>query len=127
MRGNLHPEKAMKKKHEKGMTLIETAAALALLGIISVSFLGGVAATTSARATADARATAKILAESVLDTVKKEIYAVEYGVAIPPEFAGYSADLDVLGLKNSHIQQLTVTISHGNHDVLTLQSWKVNR
>jgi type II secretory pathway pseudopilin PulG len=114
-------------KREKGMTLVEAAVALALLGIISVSFLGGVAATSSARATADQRASAKILAESILDTVKKQEYALGYNVTIPDEFADYSAVLDVQGLKNNHIQQLTVTVRHGDRDVLELQSWKVNR
>jgi len=112
-------------KSEKGILLIEVIVALALLGIISASFLGGVATTSTARVTADERASAKILAESLMDTIKKDTYKTSYIITIPDEFAGYSANLSVTNGNN--IQELTIAINHRNREVLTLESYKVNR
>jgi prepilin-type N-terminal cleavage/methylation domain-containing protein len=114
-----------KMKSEKGISLIEVLVALALLGIISASFLGGVATTSTARVTADERSSAKILAESLMDTIKKDTYKTSYIITIPEEFAGYSANLTVTNGNN--IQELTFLIKHRNREVLTLESYKVNR
>ena len=115
-------------KSEKGTSLLETIVALALLGIIGMSFLSGLATTSTARATADERASAKILAESQMENLKKQGYAYSYNATtIPDEYAGYSAEIDVENMKNSHIQKITITIRHHNHDVLTLESYKVRR
>ena len=77
MIGNLCPDlgslvMAMKIKSEKGFSLMETIVALALLGIISVAFLNGLATTSTARVTADERASAKILAENLMENLKKQ-------------------------------------------------------
>jgi len=112
-------------KSEKGISLIEVLVALALLGIISASFLGAVATTSTARVTADERASAKILAEGLMDTIKKDTYKTSYNITIPEEFVGYSANLTVTNGNN--IQELTFLIKHRNRDVLTLESYKVNR
>lgn len=114
-----------KMKSEKGISLIEVLVALALLGIISASFLGGVATTSTARVTADERSSSKILAESLMDTIKKDTYKTSYNITIPEEFAGYSANLTVTNGNN--IQELTLLIKHRNRGVLTLESYKVNR
>jgi len=112
---------------EKGISLLETILALAILGIISVSFLGGTATTSTARATADERASGKILAESLLETIKKMDYASSYNLTVPDDFAGYAANITVQNIKNNNIQQVFITIEHRNREVLTLESYKVNR
>ena len=114
-------------KGEKGISLLETILALALLGIISASFLGATAATSTARVTADERASGKILAESMMENLKKLDYASSYNVTVPDEFAGYSANITVDNIKNDNIQQIFITIERRNREVLTLESYKVNR
>ncbi|OGO00659.1 MAG: hypothetical protein A2Y58_05195 [Chloroflexi bacterium RBG_13_51_52] len=114
-------------KHEKGSTLLEVLVALALLGIVSVLFLGSVANSSTARVIADERVSAKILAESLIDNIKKQGYESSYDVSIPPEYIGYSANLTVESLANGNIQKLTIVIEHFNRDVLTLESFKVDR
>ena len=117
-------------KCEKGSTLLEVLVALALLGIISVLFLSGVANSSTARVAADERVSAKILAESLIDNIKKQGYessASSYNMTIPDGFTGYTANLTVESMANGHIQRLSITIRHLNHDMLTLESFKVDR
>jgi len=114
-------------KCENGNSLIEVIVALALLGVVSVLFLGGVVNSTNARVTVDARASAKILAEGIIDSVKKMPYDTSYNVTIPEEFSTYSTNFTVTSMSNGNIQKLTVIISHLNKQVLTLEDYKVNR
>jgi type II secretory pathway pseudopilin PulG len=115
-------------KSERGSTFIETVVALALLGIIGVAFLGALATTSSSRLIADERASAKILAESQMENLKKQDYAFSYDpVPIPDEYAGYSAIVEVDSMRNGNIQKVTVTITHRNREIATLESYKVNR
>lgn len=115
-------------KAEIGTSLVETAVALALLGIIAVTFLSGVATTSTSRLVADEHASARILAESQMETIKKETYSFSYNpVAIPPDYPGYSAVVDVDNMRNGNIQKITVTVRHHNKDIETLECYKVNR
>lgn len=114
-------------RREKGSSILEVLVALTLLGIISVLFLSSVTNSTSARVTADTRVSAKILAESLIDDIKKQSFDPSYTVTVPPEFVGYSANLTVTSLANGNIQKLTVVIKHLDTDVLTLESYKVDR
>ena len=117
----------MKLRSEKGISLIETLVSLALLGTIGVSFLSGLATTSTARVTADEQVSAKILAETLLDHIKKEDYASSYNYTIPSEFAGYTANVTVDNIKNEDIQKLTVKIEHQGDEVFLLESYKVRR
>lgn len=114
-------------KSEKGTALLEVIVSLALLGIISVLFLGSANNSAHARVQADERASAKILAESVIDSVKKMDYSSEYLVALPDGYPGFTAEVTAECLESPDIQKLTVVILHGGRELLTLENYKVNR
>jgi type II secretory pathway pseudopilin PulG len=114
-------------KSEKGSTLLEVLVSLALMGTVAVLFLQGAMNSANARAQADERASAKILAESIIDSVKKMDYASNYDVAIPAEYQGYTANLTVGYLGSDNIEKLTLVISHDGRAILTLENYKANR
>ena len=114
-------------KYEKGSSFLEVLVALALLGIISVLFLGSVSNSSSARVNADTHVSSKILAESLMDDIKKQNYAPSYNFTIPPEFPDYTANLTVESIGNGNIQKLSIIIDHFNREVFTLESFKVER
>ena len=59
---------------------------------------------------------------------QEQTYAFSYDpVTIPAEYPGYSAAVDVDNMRNGNIQKITVTISHHDRDIETLESYKVNR
>jgi type II secretory pathway pseudopilin PulG len=113
---------------EAGMSLIETAVALALLGIIGVVFLSAVTTTSNARLIADEHASAKILAESQMEDIRQAEYALAYETPqIGPKYAGYSTQIDIDNLRNGNIQKITITVRHHDRDITTLESYKANR
>jgi prepilin-type N-terminal cleavage/methylation domain-containing protein len=114
-------------KREKGNSLIEVLVALALLGSVSVVFLGGIINSTNARVTADSRVSSKIIAEGILDSIKTMKYDTSYNITVPANFPGYTADLTVESLYNGNIQKLTVAVSRFGEKLLTLENVKVNR
>lgn len=115
-------------KSERGSSLIETVVALALLGIIGVSFPGALAATSNTRVIADEHTTARILAESQMEGIRKQAYAFSYNATpVPGEYPGYTAVIDVDNLRNGNIQKITVTVSHHDREIETLESYKVSR
>ena len=115
-------------KSESGASLIETVVALALLGVIGVSFLGALATSSNSRLIADEHASARILAESQMEDIKKQTYAFSYDpVPVPADYPGYYAVVDIDNLRNGNIQKITVTIGHHNRDITSLESYKVNR
>ena len=115
-------------RSERGSTLVEAVVALALIGIIGVCFLSAVATSSSSRLIADENTSGRILAESQMEEIRKRSYALTYDpVAIPNEYVGYSAMIDVDAFRNGSIQKITVTITHHNKEVASLESYKVNR
>ena len=117
----------MKRKGEKGISLIDTIAAVALLGVISASFLGGLATTSNSRVSADERASSKILAETIMEHVRKQPYATTYEFTIPDDFPGYTATINATKQRNNNIQLVRVTVHHRDRDVFSLESYKVSR
>ena len=119
----------MKVKSEKGFSLIETIVALALLATIGVSLFNGLATTSTARVSADEKVSSKILAELLMENVKKQSYSMtgNYTYTVPDEFTGYSANFTVENIRNDYLQKLTFTIYHRNDDTFTLESYKSRR
>jgi type II secretory pathway pseudopilin PulG len=124
-------------KSEKGISLLETILAVAILGIISAAFLGALATTSTARATNEERTSAKILAESIIENIKTENFTTSYAMdtvwplGMRDKFPGYTPSWVVTNQWGGHtylnLQKITVTIRHHNHDVLSLESYNVDR
>jgi len=113
---------------ERGSSLIETLVSLALLGVISATFLGALGTAPQARSVADEQATARILAESQMENAKKQVFFLSYNTtAIPTEYTGYAALIDVDSLRNGSIQKITVTVSHNDREITSLESYKTSR
>ena len=72
-------------KNERGFTLIEVLIAVALVGIIAVAFLSGLATASRALVIADEHATAESLARSQMEYVKNQGYitAADYDAGVP--------------------------------------------
>lgn len=133
--------------NQRGVTLIETLVALAILGLIATAFLIALTTTSKATFTADERATALSLAQSQIEYVKSQDY-IDYSVdphdvyneITPPEGEGYSISFTavpfdpVTGLpygqtggiffKDDDIQKITVTIKRLGREIITLEAYK---
>ena len=120
---------------ESGTTFIETVVALALLGIIAVAFLSGLATTSKASIIADEQAAAESLAQSQMEWAKEADYtenATGYSPADIPngeDYIGYSAIItaEPLDSPDDGIQKITVTVKHYDKEVLQLEGYKVDR
>jgi len=136
-------------KSEKGFTLIGVVIAVAILGVIAVGFLSGLAGASRALFTADERTTANNLAESQMEDVKNQPYIDYsadphdvYNTISPPTGSGYSVNLTAVpfepntGLdynqvggifvQDDGIQKITVAIDHHGREVMILEDYKVN-
>ena len=107
--------------------MIEVIVSVALLGIVGVIFLQGAMASSRARVLADERSSAKILAQSILDTIKKAPYSANYTATVPAEYPNYTAELVAESLESNDIQKITITILHHDQEILTLENYKVDR
>jgi Tfp pilus assembly protein PilV len=122
--------RGMMREHsrgERGVALVEALVALALLGIIATGFLSGTAVTSTTRVTADEHSSAKMLAESIMDSIKKQDFGASYNITIPEEFPGFSANTTVTSLRNNAIQKITVDVSRRDNVLFTLEGYKVQR
>jgi len=120
---------------ESGVTLIETVVALAILGVIAVAFLNGLATTSRAVFIADERTTAESLAQSQMEWAKNVDYvydATEYSPAPMPggkDYTKYSATIVAEPLHNPDdgIQKIAVTVKHSDKEVIKLEGYKADR
>jgi len=120
---------------ERGATLIETAVALALLGIIAVTFLSGLATTTKAVGLTDEQTTAESLAQSQMEWVKNASYSYNATAYFPASMPGgkdyinYSAIITAEPLHDPDdgIQKITVTVKRSDKGVTKLEGYKVDR
>ena len=119
--------------NEPGFSLIETTVALAVLGIIVVTFLTGVMISTKAAFTNDEMATAESLARGQMEWIKHTSYNTTgyLPAAIPggKDYINYSVNIaaDPLNNPDDGIQKITVTVNRSGEQLVTLESYKVDR
>jgi type II secretory pathway pseudopilin PulG len=122
-------------RRELGITFLETAIALAILGAVSVSFLNGLSSASKSVFIVDERTTAGSLAQSQMEWVKNASYVYEatsYSAAPTPDGKDYIQYSPVISVEPVHtpdngIQKITVTIQRSGKNVYSLQGYKVDR
>ena len=124
----------MKMRNEKGFALIETIVALALLGVVAVAFLSGLATATKASIVANEQATAESLIRSEIEYVKNytyDYYASSYPVdpalTIPEGWTVPPPVVELVHATDDGIQKVTVTAENNGKAVLSLEVYKVDR
>ena len=114
---------------------MEALVAVAVLGTIAVTFLSGVVTTSKAAFTADERTTAESLARIQMEWAKSANYTdstTQYSPAPIPggkDYINYSANITAEPLHDPDegIQKITVIVNRSGEQVITLESYKVDR
>lgn len=125
-------------KDEKGFVLLEVLIAIAVLGILASAFFFGMNNATKGAVLTDRIDTSRSLAESQMEYVKNQAYAVSYlpdptvynsGTHQFNNYPGYSAAISVTEAaeRDSRIQKVTVTISYKGAVAATLDDCKVKK
>ena len=129
------------RRNERGMTLIETLVAVALLGAVGVVFLTGLTVSSKAVMVSQERVAAESLAKSQMEYVKSStyddvnnppIYDVDPSLPIP---SGYSISVsaerldpgEVEGGDDYGLQKIAVTVDRDGDTAFTLVGYKVDR
>ena len=130
---------------QKGIGLLETVIAMAILGAIGVSLLTALDTNARATRTLDERVTATNLATAYIEAIKASSYAETYDeavadITIPPQYfvnvdITFSNDGDTTDgitwvdtYTDETIQKLTVTVSReGGKHILTICAFKTKR
>lgn len=120
---------------EKGFALIETLVSIAILGAVGVILLSGLATASKSTIVADEKTTAHSLLVSQMEWARQCAYQYEASsypaAAIPVEadYTGYSATISAqpISSPDGGVQKVTLTIIHNGKQVMTLDSYKVDR
>ena len=126
----------LRKLHsQKGVSLVETVVALAVLAAVGVTFLSGLATTSKAVVLADEQATAESIAWTQMEAVKQAIYvsgaATYAGEPLPfdKDYLDYTFTITAQPLRNPDdgIQKITVTVRRSGAAIVTVEGYKVDR
>jgi type II secretory pathway pseudopilin PulG len=115
---------------QRGLGLVESLIAVAILGVAVVAFVIALSAGSIAVREQDQEVVAQSLAQTQLEYIKSYTYdptATTYPAVDTP--AGYAISVDVISIPDTDddIQKITVTISRDVGDILTVEDYKVNR
>jgi prepilin-type N-terminal cleavage/methylation domain-containing protein len=125
-------------RSQKGFVLLEVLIAIAVLGILASGFFVGMNNATKGAVMTDRNDTSRSLAESQMEYVKNQPYAVSY---LPDpavydyennqftNYPGYSAVITVTDAaeRDSRIQKINVAISYRGVVAARLDDFKVKR
>lgn len=120
---------------QRGVTLMESVIALAVLGLIAVAILSALATGAKASMIAKEQATAESLARSEVEYVKRSSYdpsATTYPIdlSIVPTAEGWTipdAVVAAVPSRDASIQMITVTVSRHGEAILSITDYKANR
>lgn len=117
-------------RDERGLGLVESLAAVAVLGVTVVAFVVALSTGSIAVREGGQEAVAQSLVRSQLEYIKN--YPYDPAATTYPKVAeleGYDISVEVSPIPDTDtdIQQVTVTISRDGEEILTVEDYKVNR
>lgn len=117
-------------RDERGLGLVESLAAVAVLGATVVAFVVALSTGSIAVRESDQEAVAQSLVRSQLEYIKNYPYdpaATTYPKVAELEGYDISVEISPIPDTDTDIQQVTVTISRDGEEILTVEDYKVNR
>jgi len=120
--------------NQRGFALIETLAALAILGIVAIAVLSGLATSSKATMINEKRAIAENLVRTEIEYFKNYAYqvdATEYPVdpslTIPANWSLPNPTVEPVHATDDGLQEVTVSAVYNGSTVLSLIVYKANR
>ncbi len=113
---------------QRGLGLVESLAAVAILGTAVVAFVVALSAGSIAVREQDQQ----VVAQSLVRTQLEYIKGLSYDITSYPTvdtLEGYTISVEVASIPDTDadIQKITVTISRDGEDLLSVEDYKVNR
>jgi len=114
---------------QRGVGLVESLVAVAILGIAIVAFVMALSSGALAVREGNQQVVAQSLVRTQLEYIKSCDYDTTYSEVATPEGYAISVEVDYITepATDDDIQKITVTISLGDEDILTVEDYKVNR
>jgi prepilin-type N-terminal cleavage/methylation domain-containing protein len=115
-------------KSEKGVTLIEVAISIAVLGLVAVAVTGYFKWTYGIYGFTDRKATADSLARTQIEQIKNDLWSDTGDYTIITHPSGYSVTY-AFATVSPTLQKITVTASPNNvpAEAVVLEAYKANR
>jgi type II secretory pathway pseudopilin PulG len=115
---------------EGGFGLVESLAAVAILGVAVVALILSLSTGSITVREGDQEVVVQSLVQTQLEYVKGYPYdpaATTYPTVDTPEGYSVSVEVSAIPATDTDIQRITVTISRGEEAILTVEDYKVNR
>jgi len=112
----------------RGLALVEVLIAIALVGVITIAFLGALSTASTVLIIADERATAESLARSQMEDIKNQPKSETYPSSIPPAYVevGYNATITTGDVPSrAGLQKITIMIDRNGEELVTLVGYKL--
>ena len=115
---------------QRGLGLVETLVAVAILGTSVVAFVAALSAGSIAVGEQDEKFVVQSLAQTQLEYTKSYPYnpeAATYPTVDTPEDYIISVNVTSIPDTDADIQKITITISRNSENIMTVEDYKVNR
>ena len=112
---------------QRGLGLVESLIAVAILGTAVVAFIMALSAGTVAVREGNQQVVAQSLVRTQLEYIKSCDYDTTYSTVDAPEGYTISVEVDSIPDADGDIQKITVTISIGDENILIVEDYKVDR
>lgn len=115
---------------ERGISLVESLVAVAILGFALVVFLSALSTGSMAVGTVNEQVTAQNLARSQLESTESQDYLTapaNYDTITSPAGFTVSAEASSIPGAGDDIQKITITVYRDGQAILVVEDYKVNR